>query len=152
MAADNEPANAPTRADQGRVYQLPWIGLSRRHSILHFWMIATAMTAPVVCTDGKQLGHLTMGKLGFPNSRSMGLGAGGAVTAVATWAAGSQARRSKWLLVSALAGKPWEWPAFNAGSWLPLTVVRVAEGFGCWHVHVCDGGAARKLFRNDRHP
>jgi len=135
-AAANEPAAQPHEQIRGRVHQTTsnW----RFRDALrtwHFWVIASAMTATLLCVLTANSWALSqMGKLGVSKyTAAWVLGAGGAVSALARTLGGWLATRvdPKWLLVSALAGEGIGMAALSiAGSWLPMTVFAVAEGFG----------------------
>ncbi len=136
VAGGNAPAERPHERVKTRVYQTTsdW---QFRDAIRtwHFWMIATAMTATLLCVlTANSWAVSQMGKLGVSKfTAAWVLGAGGAVNALSRTLGGWLGTRvdPKWLLVSALAGEGLGMAALSmAGSWLPMTVFAVAEGFG----------------------
>jgi MFS family permease len=127
------PAHEPSAA---RVYQT---GTNWRFRDAvrtpHYWVIATAMTATLLCVltaNGWAVTH--MGTLGVSAAVAAGvLSAGGAVSAASRFLGGALATHidPKWLLVSALAGVAIGMAALAvAGNWVAITVFAVGEGFG----------------------
>jgi len=113
-AAGNEPPARPHEQVNNRVFQTTsdW---QFRDAIRtwHFWMIATAMTATLLCVlTANSWAVSQMGKLGVSKfTAAWVLGAGGAVNALSRTLGGWLATRvdPKWLLVSALVGEALEW-------------------------------------------
>ena len=136
-AADGEEARRPARESAAsRVYQTgtDW---RFRDAIRtpHYWMIATAMTATLLCVLTANSWAVThMGALGATAAVAAGvLSAGGAVSALSRALGGALATRidPKWLLVSALAGEAVGMAALAvAGNWIAITIFAVGEGFG----------------------
>jgi MFS family permease len=101
----------------------------------HYWMIATAMTATLLCVltaNSWAVAH--MGALGVSAAIAAGvLSAGGAVSALSRALGGALATRidPKWLLVSALVGEAIGMAALAvAGNWIAISIFAVGEGFG----------------------